>query len=65
MCGHNGVATETGIAAVDIYVQDVREFIEDLRMAGIRFVYFSASAERESKGTCTQKHLVNHSFIRE
>ncbi|KAL1921766.1 uncharacterized protein VTP21DRAFT_10408 [Calcarisporiella thermophila] len=28
---------------------DVCDFIEDLRMAGIRFVYFSRTAERESK----------------
>ena len=29
------------------------EFIEDLRLAGIRFVYFSATRERESKGNVT------------
>ncbi|CAG8604208.1 7716_t:CDS:10 [Paraglomus brasilianum] len=28
---------------------DVRDFIEDLNLAGIRFVYFSPTAERESK----------------
>lgn len=28
----------------------MREFTEDLRLAGIRFVYFSNTAERESKG---------------
>lgn len=29
--------------------EDVKEFIEDLRFAGIRFVYFSDTPERESK----------------
>lgn len=41
---------------------NVVDFVEDLGLAGIRFVYFSPFAERESKGT-TSKNIICFSLI--
>ncbi len=39
---------------VSAHLKNVIDFIEDIGLAGIRFVYFSSEKERESKGTCLQ-----------
>jgi hypothetical protein len=50
---------QTFLCMASFYYQpkaNVIDFIEDLGLAGIRFVYFSSSKERESKGnTQTRK----------
>ncbi|TPX34153.1 hypothetical protein SmJEL517_g03135 [Synchytrium microbalum] len=48
--------TFLGMAAMSYQPKsDVVSFIEDLRLAGIRFVYFSSSPERESKSFAGEK----------
>jgi hypothetical protein len=42
---------------------NVGDFIEDVRLAGIRFVYFSPSPERETKGWCLRKLYFETPFV--